>query len=227
MGPLIIFKEDHGFSRAVRNLRGVDFCNIRCLNLLKLCPGGHVGRLLIWTESAFRMLSNLYGTDTTAARYKKGYIMPRTIMINSDLNRIINSQEVQSAIRPKKPLARVQPKRNPLKHPHLYARLNPLFAEQWKDMKKNYPPGKHPRTTRVLKPLKKKQRVESKLTDEEKKKMYNYWNIVMGDTPIFKTRAQLEVERNAVLKAMAAAEREKKGMEEEEKSPLHSPKKLK
>lgn len=43
------------------------------LNLLRLAPGGHVGRFCIWTESAFRKLDDLYGTWRKAATLKSDY----------------------------------------------------------------------------------------------------------------------------------------------------------
>lgn len=43
-GPLIIYNEDHGIKQAFRNLPGVDLLSVDRLNLLKLCPGGHLGR---------------------------------------------------------------------------------------------------------------------------------------------------------------------------------------
>ena len=68
------------------------------LNLLKLAPGGHVGRLIIWTQSAWELLNDLYGTSTTQSILKKNYFMPRPMMLNSDLNRIINSIEIQKVL---------------------------------------------------------------------------------------------------------------------------------
>lgn len=43
-GPLIIYNEDHGVTKAFRNLPGVDLLPVDRLNLLRLCPGGHLGR---------------------------------------------------------------------------------------------------------------------------------------------------------------------------------------
>ena len=168
LGPLIIYAKNNGICESVRNIRGVDFCSVYQLNLLKLAPGGHIGRLLIWTEPAFKALNDIYGTNMKQSILKKGYQLPRAIMKNSDLNRIINSQEIQSAIRPKRSRKQYEKKRNPLKHPDLYAKLNPLFDQQWQEIKKTYAEDAKPRTTRVLKPLKKKQRVMLKLTKEEK-----------------------------------------------------------
>jgi len=81
--------------------------------------------------------------------------MPRPLMTNSDLNRIVNSQEIQSVIRPKRKPLKHERKRNPLKHPQLYARLNPLFDQQYKQSIKKYKRGSKVRTTKLLKPLKK------------------------------------------------------------------------
>ncbi|MCP6198867.1 50S ribosomal protein L4, partial [Klebsiella pneumoniae] len=52
-GPLIIFNKDQGLTRAFRNIPGVELLNVNKLNLLKLAPGGHLGRFVIWTQSAF------------------------------------------------------------------------------------------------------------------------------------------------------------------------------
>jgi len=212
VGPLIIYLNDNGISKAERNLRGIDFVKVSQLNLLKLAPGGHVGRMCIWTESAFHRLNQIWGTQQYGSKHKHNYQMPRPLMTNSDLNRIINSQEIQSAIRPKKRKIPFQPKRNPLRHPDLYAKLNPLFAKQWKTIKENYPSGTKPRTTRILKPLKKKLRVHNDLKPEEKKKLQNYWNLVHGET-IFKNREILQKEREAVLALRVQQEREKKGLD--------------
>ena len=35
------------------------FFEVDALNLLKLAPGGHVGRFCIWTEAAFKKLGEL------------------------------------------------------------------------------------------------------------------------------------------------------------------------
>lgn len=39
LGPLIVYKNDEGVYKACRNIRGVDFCKVTQLNLLKLAPG--------------------------------------------------------------------------------------------------------------------------------------------------------------------------------------------
>lgn len=52
---------------------GITLLNVNKLNLLRLAPGGHVGRFCIWTESAFRKLDDLYGTWRKAATLKSDY----------------------------------------------------------------------------------------------------------------------------------------------------------
>ena len=37
----------------------------------------------------------IFGTYTAPSAVKKGYVLPRSIMTNSDLTRIINSDEIQ------------------------------------------------------------------------------------------------------------------------------------
>jgi len=59
-GPLIIYNEDHGIKQAFRNLPGVEVLNVDRLNLLKLAPGGHLGRFCVWSQSAFAKLDSIY-----------------------------------------------------------------------------------------------------------------------------------------------------------------------
>lgn len=60
-GPLVIYKEDGGLVQSLRNLPGVDTCHISALSTLKLAPGGHMGRFIIWTSSAFACLDSMFG----------------------------------------------------------------------------------------------------------------------------------------------------------------------
>merc|ERR1719408_1101930 len=124
-GPLVIYSEDNGIVRACRNIPGVETASVDSLNLLQLAPGGNFGRFIIWTESAFDKLSKLYGSYKGGSM-KKGYRLPRAMMENADVARIINSDEVQSVLRPKlEAPKKFGAKKNPLKNKMVMARLNP------------------------------------------------------------------------------------------------------
>ncbi|XP_061855367.1 large ribosomal subunit protein uL4 [Colius striatus] len=125
-GPCIIYNEDNGIIRAFRNIPGITLLNVNKLNLLRLAPGGHVGRFCIWTESAFRKLDDLYGTWRKAATLKSDYNLPMHKMTNTDIGRIMRSQEIQKALRPpKKKIHRRVLKKNPLKNLRIMIKLNP------------------------------------------------------------------------------------------------------
>lgn len=129
-GPLVVYKEDKGIVKAFRNIPGVELLPVSALNLLNLAPGGHLGRFIIWTEPAFAELDAVFGTFRTESKQKKGYKLPSNIISNPDISRIINSQEVQSALRPANPatVAPAKPKRNPLRNLSVMTRLNPYAA---------------------------------------------------------------------------------------------------
>ncbi|KAG1664555.1 hypothetical protein FOA52_009438 [Chlamydomonas sp. UWO 241] len=126
-GPLVIFANDAGISKAFRNLPGVEVTSVDRLNLLQLAPGGHVGRFCIWTQAAFDKLDSIFGTYTTPSTLKKGYTLPRACMSNSDLTRLINSDEIQSVVRPAKTQTTKHAplKKNPLKNLGAMLKLNP------------------------------------------------------------------------------------------------------
>ena len=129
-GPLVIYNNDEGVKRAARNLPGVDTCNVHRLNILQLAPGGHLGRFLIFTKSAFAALNNVFGTNHFASAEKHGYHLNRSLMNCADLARIINSDQVQSKLRStRKNVCAHQAKKNPLTNKALMNRLNP-FAKK-------------------------------------------------------------------------------------------------
>ncbi|CAG0914619.1 unnamed protein product [Notodromas monacha] len=128
-GPLIIYDRDQGLTRAFRNIPGIDLQNVNNMNLLRLAPGGHVGRLCIWTESAFRKLDDICGTWKTPSKVKTGFILPRHIMQMTDLQRLINSEEVKKVVRkPRRKVVRRTVKPNPLKNIKALLKLNPYAA---------------------------------------------------------------------------------------------------
>lgn len=137
-GPLVIYSDENaGIKFAVRNLTGVDTCHVSRLNLLQLAPGGHMGRLCVWTKSAFEQLDTIYGTESTPSQSKNrslgksAYTLPKSLMTNPDIGRIINSDEVQSVVNPAKPATALKSnknKPNPLKNAEALAALNPYAA---------------------------------------------------------------------------------------------------
>lgn len=137
-GPLVVYGTDGGLTKAFRNIPGVELTNVDSLNLLQLAPGGHLGRFCIWTESAFEKLDAIFGTTETASSTKvhngNPYRLPRAIMTNSDLSRIINSDEVQSVVLAPKTGSKAAVKKvNPLKGTSTASKaamdvLNPAMA---------------------------------------------------------------------------------------------------
>lgn len=145
-GPLIVYNEKTPLTKAFRNLPGVELAAVSRLNLLQLAPGGHLGRFVVWTKDAFERLDSIYGTYKKAAQEKVDYRLPRPVLTNADVTRIINSDEVQSQLREKIPQQKIHPrKKNPLKNLGFLVKLNPyakthkrreLLAKEKRDKKK-------------------------------------------------------------------------------------------
>lgn len=132
-GPLVVADGSENLSQAFRNIPGVEVANVDNLSLLDLAPGGHLGRFIIWTQGAFDKLDSIFGTYEGGAASKKGFSLPRPEMTNADLARIINSDEIQSVVRPAVTVTKELPKkRNPLKNPDVLSTLNPFAAAQKK-----------------------------------------------------------------------------------------------
>ncbi|KAH9256451.1 hypothetical protein BASA81_005365 [Batrachochytrium salamandrivorans] len=130
-GPLLVHTDNgSALVRSVKNLPGLDVCHVDDLNLLQLAPGGHMGRLIVWTSEAFAKLDQLFG-DAPGAKsaLKTGFTLPRSSMQSADVARIINSDEVQNVVRPvrasKKHALR---KFNPLKNKDAMIKLNPYAS---------------------------------------------------------------------------------------------------
>jgi large subunit ribosomal protein L4e len=76
-------------------------------------------------------LDEIFGTSETESSVKKGYKLPRNIMTNPDLARLINSDEVQSVVvAPKEGGRRAPLKKNPLKNLGALLKLNPAAKSQ-------------------------------------------------------------------------------------------------
>merc|ERR1712110_3976 len=133
-GPLIIYDQDQGLTRAFRNIPGVETIPVDHLNILKLAPGGHVGRFCIWTESAFKKLDSLYGTWRKASSEKKSWNLPQPKMAVTDLSKLLKAEEIRKVLRaPNKKVHRSVVKTNPLKNVRTMLQLNPYAAVQKKE----------------------------------------------------------------------------------------------
>lgn len=134
-GPLIVYNPEVDGKELVagfRNIAGVDTSSVYALNLLQLAPGGHLGRFIIWTSSAFKALDEIYGSTTKPSALKKDFLLPSNLISQADLTRLINSSEIQSVLRGPKGEARTKrgavQKKNPLRNKQVMLRFNPYAA---------------------------------------------------------------------------------------------------
>jgi len=85
-----------------------------------------LGRFVIWTKAALARLDENWGSVSRKSATKSGYTLPRPIMLQSDLTRLINSDEIQSKVRPAiKTVRRARLKKNPLQNLGALVALNP------------------------------------------------------------------------------------------------------
>ena len=139
-GPLVIYNPDEDgkeVGRAFKNISGVESCSVHALNLLQLAPGGHLGRFIIWTSSAFAELDKIYGTTTEPSALKKDFLLPAPSVRQPDLNKLINSSEIQAVLRPVRGSGVTKRahtlKKNPLINRQVLLRLNPYAAQYSKE----------------------------------------------------------------------------------------------
>lgn len=132
-GPLVVYGDESAdVKQAARNLPGVDSCHVARLNILQLAPGGHLGRLVVFTKDAFKALNSVFGSYKTESTHKNGYTLARNVMTCADIARIINSDQVQAKLREVRTNVRVhdKTKKNPLKNKTMMHRLNPFAKTQ-------------------------------------------------------------------------------------------------
>merc|ERR1712061_766722 len=98
LGPCVVYKNDNGVVKSFRNIPGVNLVPVEALNVLKLAPGGHVGRFLIFTEDAAKALDDIYGNFSAGSSAKKNWSIPSAVIQNSDLQALLQSDEVQSVL---------------------------------------------------------------------------------------------------------------------------------
>lgn len=170
-GPIVIHamsKEEmttgSSLVKAFRNIPGLDIAHVDRLNLLSLAPGGAIGRFAIFTESAIKRLGQLFGTLKNGSQLKKGYTLPRAPMKNTDITRILNSNEIQSVLLPKKEaIKHVATRKNPLKNPSIMARLRPFASAELRRAK-----AAHDKGSKVAKAIKGKKAKAVKKTTGKK-----------------------------------------------------------
>mmetsp|Transcript_22491 Transcript_22491/g.67451 ORF Transcript_22491/g.67451 Transcript_22491/m.67451 type:complete len:413 (-) Transcript_22491:81-1319(-) len=202
LGPLVVYAEDNGIVRAMRNIPGVETANVMRLNLLRLAPGGHFGRFLIWTEGAIKKLQEMYGKRTDSqCPMKKRYSLPRPQMENADVARIINSAEVQTVLRPKLEPPRRRSTKG-LSKEALMEKLNPGYLKK-KEMRRKARQEGTPEYELVQ--AKKKARIaEAKEYNKKHKK---------GDNTFYKNL--MRAFETAAAKAAAKKEEKEEGEAEE------------
>jgi len=132
-GPLVVHNGETEQLRAFRNLPGVEFSHVHSLSILKLAPGGHLGRLVVWTKSAFEQLDKLFGTSTSTSnrlRNGKHWVLPRSCISNTDVESILTSDNVYNVLNhlPHIDVLKVK-KGNPTKNNKLLSSLNPWLAQ--------------------------------------------------------------------------------------------------
>jgi len=128
-GPLVIYNKNEGITLAFRNIPGVDTICVDKLNILKLAPGGRVGRFCIWTEGAFKTLDKLYGTYHKKSEMKANYNLPQPIMASADLMHVLKDENVRKHLKaPKLRRSLSKIKLNPLVNEKQLLKLNPYAA---------------------------------------------------------------------------------------------------
>ena len=163
-GPLVVYDTDNGITRAFRNIPGIELADVNSLNLLQLAPGGHLGRFCLWTQGAFEKLDTVFGTMTRPSSTRKHNgtpaRLPQMQMKNSDLSRIINSDEVQSVVNaPKQGTKPRGLKCNPLKNAKAMERVNP-YASAKKELEAKKQKADQKRSVKVVNAVSNKEKLK-------------------------------------------------------------------
>merc|ERR1711971_896040 len=92
-GPLVIHSEKENTTllrRVYKTLSGVKTASVHSLNLLQLAPGGSMGRLVVWTESALAEARTKYAPTTN-----------NRIFGTKDIHNLLSQESVKSALKKK------------------------------------------------------------------------------------------------------------------------------
>ncbi|ORD98492.1 RL4A [Hepatospora eriocheir] len=90
---LLLVHDGETEMKAFSNITGVELAKVDSLNLLTLCSGGRLGRLIVYTKSAFMKLSTIYSDEG-----KKGFSLPDNMISIDNLDEYFYSPEIQSLI---------------------------------------------------------------------------------------------------------------------------------
>jgi len=140
VGVLIVYHNDGGapppLLKGARNLQGCEVVSADKLNILDMAPGGNMGRFIIWTEDAFNHLKKMYEGETA----KKRYHLRTDVLTNADVQAIINSEAVQSVLRPKISVPKYsRRKANPIANVEYRKFLDPTYqSEELKELQKSF-----------------------------------------------------------------------------------------
>ena len=130
-GALLVLADTNvKLAKAARNIPGVDVANVNALDIRQLAPGASLGRLIIWTKGAFQELRKLFGSTGKPSQYLSSFQLQRSCLSNADIQRIINSNEVQSVVRAAKSPSSFSTRqnRNPFRNSKAMERLTPGFT---------------------------------------------------------------------------------------------------
>jgi len=136
LGPILVHNVRRGgFGVALRNLPGLEIAHVDRLNLLRLAPGGHLGRFIIWTRGAFERLETMWGNPKSKYPRKFGWKAPNPILSNPDIARVIISDEIRSVIRPIRKIVKHKRWVNPFRNVKRMKELNPHYHMQARQQK--------------------------------------------------------------------------------------------
>merc|ERR1711979_7533 len=127
--PLVVSNAAQEYKKTKQ---AVDLLDVNNLNVLRLAPGGHVGLFLIFTEDAFKALDAIYGNFSAGSSSKKNWSIPSAVIQNSDLQALLQSDEVQSVLNAPKASDTIKrsTKKNPLNNIRAMLKLNPNAATE-------------------------------------------------------------------------------------------------
>jgi large subunit ribosomal protein L4e len=204
-GPLIVYNKKNQYLKAFRNLPGIELSAVDSLDLLQLAPGGHLGRFVIWFKDAFDRLDSIFGTQKYLSKTKGGFKIPRALMSNPDLSRIINSDEIQSRLRPviKQRTFHIR-KKNPLKNFGALVKLNPYaLAQRRRQLRSELA-----RKEKKQEVIQKKRKEERKKASTRAAKRKDYYTALHSNPLLYEIPKKKEAKEAPAQEGAAAAEEE-------------------